>query len=193
MEKDYWQKRYRSEKTNWDIGNISPPLEKYLNQLSNKDLKILIPGSGNSYEAEFLHMKGFLSVSVIDFVDTGLINLKQRCPSFPQANLINTNFFDHTDTYDLIIEQTFFCALSPENRFNYAQKMKSLLKSTGKFIGLLFDRTFSHEGPPFGGSYEEYSKLFSPFFKINTLETCYNSFRPRRNSELFFIFENSIP
>lgn len=89
----------------------------------------------------------------------------------------------------MIIEQTFFCALNPSLRNKYAKKMNELLHPKGKIIGLLFQFPLTEDGPPFGGSENEYVKLFSNNFKIKTLETAYNSIKPREGRELFFIFE----
>lgn len=86
-----------------------------------------------------------------------------------------------------MIEQTFFCALSPTKRGDYVRKSADLLKEKGKIIGVLFNTTFEKQGPPFGGSVEEYTPLFTPFFDIKTIETCYNSIPPRQNAEVFII------
>jgi hypothetical protein len=48
----------RSNETGWDLGQVSPPLKAYIDQLTDKNLRILIPGCGNSYEAEYLLEKG---------------------------------------------------------------------------------------------------------------------------------------
>ncbi|RYF89397.1 MAG: SAM-dependent methyltransferase, partial [Chitinophagaceae bacterium] len=98
------------------------------------------------------------------------------------------DFFELHEQFDLIIEQTFFCALSPALRVAYVSHMYKLLKEEGKLAGLLFNRSFDG-GPPFGGSKEEYVKLFSPLFEIVTMEACYNSIAPRAGSELFFILK----
>jgi hypothetical protein len=66
--------------------------------------------------------------------------------------------------------------------------MHSLLSEKGKLFGLLFDFPLTEEGPPFGGSKEEYLNLFSENFTIKTLETAHNSIQPRKARELFFIF-----
>ena len=95
----------------------------------------------------------------------------------------------HQGKYDLIIEQTFFCALDPLHRSAYAIKMNELLSKSGKLVGLLFDRSFV-SGPPFGGSEEEFRKLFSQHFRLKTMERCYNSIEPRKGSELFINLEN---
>ena len=92
-------------------------------------------------------------------------------------------------TFDLILEQTFFCALDPNLRKSYVSKMEKMLNPNGKVSGLLFNFPLTEVGPPFGGSIEEYQKLFSGKFKIKTLEKAHNSIKPRADKELFFIFE----
>lgn len=187
--KQYWENKYKENATGWDIGYASTPLTTYFDQLTDKDLKILIPGGGNCYEAEYLFKKGFKNVFVIDIAKQPLLNFKKRFPDFPENNLIHDDFFNHHQKYDLIIEQTFFCALEPLLRTHYAKKMHQLLSKNGKLIGLLFSFELTEVGPPFGGSLSEYQALFYPNFIIETLEPCYNSIKPRNGNELFFIFE----
>lgn len=189
FDKDFWENKYKDQKTGWDIGTISTPLKIYFDQLENKELKILIPGGGNSYEAEYLHNKGFKNVFVIDIVNQPLINLKERIPTFPQNNLIVGDFFKHIGSYDLIIEQTFFCALDPKLRSNYVDKMYDLLNINGKLVGLLFDFELTENGPPFGGNLVDYIQIFFGKFEIKVFERCYNSIKPRQGNELFLISE----
>ncbi|WP_428223286.1 methyltransferase domain-containing protein [Flavobacterium sp.] len=188
LNSEYWENRYQNLQTGWDAGQITTPIKAYIDQLEDKNIKILIPGCGNSYEFEYLIQKGFQNTHVLDYAETPLENLKKRIPNYPKDQLILGDFFDHHETYDLIIEQTFFCALDPELRKNYAQKMYSLLKPKGKIAGLLFQFPLTESGPPFGGSKESYIELFSPLFQIRKLETAYNSIKPRQENELFFIF-----
>ncbi|MFN7099750.1 MAG: thiopurine S-methyltransferase, partial [Flavobacterium sp.] len=98
------------------------------------------------------------------------------------------DFFEHQDHYDFILEQTFFCALDPQNRPLYVSKMKELLAPKGVLFGLLFDRDFE-SGPPFGGSKLEYQSLFEKDFKIIKLEKATNSIQPRANTEVFIYFQ----
>jgi thiopurine S-methyltransferase len=192
-EKNYWSQRYEDNRTGWDIGSPSTPLKVYIDQVENKELKILIPGAGNSYEAEYLFNNGFKNVYVLDIADAPLKALKTRVPNFPSHQLIEGNFFEHTNNYDLILEQTFFCSFPPTqgNREQYAQKVQSLLNTNGKLVGLWFDvpLTGDMEKRPFGGTKDEYLKYLSPFFKVNTFETCYNSIEARQGNELFGIFQ----
>lgn len=189
LNKDYWDEKYAENKTGWNIGYISTPIKNYIDQLTDTSLKILIPGAGNSYEAEYLWNKGFKNLFILDISKQPLINFKKRVTDFPDTHLIHKDFFETEGTFDLIIEQTFFCALDPKLRRNYAIKMFDLLSNKGKLVGLLFDFELTVEGPPFGGDKEEYITYFKDLFKIKILERSYNSIKPRMNRELFFIFE----
>ncbi len=185
---DFWNNKYKNNKIGWDLAEVSPPLKVYFDQLENKEIKILIPGGGNSYEAEYLFNKGFENVFVVDVSKIALDNIKKRIPMFPDTQLIHANFFDLESTYDLVIEQTFFCAINPELRKKYATKMHLLLKPKGKLAGLLFDAVLNNNHPPFGGDRNEYLEYFQPYFEIHTMENCYNSYHNRQGKELFIKF-----
>ncbi|MFN3909365.1 MAG: methyltransferase domain-containing protein [Flavobacterium sp.] len=189
LTKEYWEGRYAENQTGWDVGSISKPLKDYIDQLENKDLRVLIPGAGNAYELEYLWEQGFTNAFVLDIAAIPLENLQKRNPKIPKNHLIETDFFQWNETYDLILEQTFFCALDPNLRAAYAQKMASLLRPNGKLVGLLFDTDFGNDFPPFGGNKEEYFSYFTPYFDILTFEKCHNSIAPRAGKELFFIFQ----
>lgn len=188
LNKEYWENRYENNDAIWDVGHISTPLKEYIDQLENKTIKILIPGAGNAYELDYLIEQGFHNVFVIDFAQQPIDAIIKRNKAL-EKHLICDDFFNHTETYDLIIEQTFFCALNPDLREKYVLKMYDLLSKKGKIAGLFFNFPLTEVGPPFGGSYEEYVNLFTEKFTIKTLEPAYNSIKPRANKELFFTFE----
>ncbi|WP_345071064.1 methyltransferase domain-containing protein [Hymenobacter fastidiosus] len=185
----YWQERYTTGRTGWDAGAITPPLREYFAQLGPSDnRRILIPGAGRAYEAEYLHRQGYENIFVADVAPGALAALQQRVPDFPAAHLLLQDFFrlPAEPPYDLIVEQTFFCALAPARRPAYAQHCASLLRPGGTLMGLLFDTDFGPvTEPPFGGSREEYHAYFAPYFDFRHFETAYNSLQPRQGRELF--------
>lgn len=186
----FWDNLYLTHDTGWDIGYPSTPLKEYIDQLQDKQEAILIPGCGNSYEAEYMLEKGFTNVTLVDISPTLTAALKTRLNRYlgKQLEIITSDFFNITGQYDLILEQTFFCALDPSLRKRYVEKMHGLLKPGGTLAGVLFSRDFEG-GPPFGGSKEEYEDLFGEKFDIRVMESCYNSIAPRMGSELFVILE----
>ncbi len=188
--KEYWDERYLNRNMGWDIGEISTPLKEFIDQLPSRDLVILVPGAGNGYEVGYLYRMGFKQVYSLDISEVPFDNFKKAYPDFPENQLLLGDFFSLEGmTFDLILEQTFFCALSPDSREKYAAKMHSLLKEDGILAGLLFDFPLKEGGPPYGGNAEEYRDLFSRYFSIRKLERAYNSIPPRQGNELFFIFE----
>lgn len=185
LSEHFWNTKYEKCETGWDIGHISTPLKAYFDQLTDKEMKILIPGCGNAYEAEYLNQLGFKNVVVLDFSKHALQQFKQRVPTFPEHHLICEDFFKHKDAYDLMVEQTFFCALHPSLRAKYAQHTAEILKPKGKLVGLLFDDVLNTDHPPFGGNKAEYLTYFTPLFDVAIMETATNSILPRAGRELF--------
>ena len=192
LSKDLWNNRYLDNDIGWDIGHASTPLKEYFDLLSDKNIKILIPGCGNSYEAEYLYDMGFKNVFLIDWAQKALDNFEKRTTDFPSEQLICGDFFKHQGQYDLIIEQTFFCAIDPSLREDYVVQMKKLLAKNGKLVGLLFNDKLYSNRPPFGGKKSNYEKLFCKHFKKVSMEKAYNSIPSRQGRELFIYIEKPI-
>ncbi len=188
LDANFWNSRWQTGHIGWDIGCASPPLTEYTQTLRDKNLAILIPGCGNAYEAEFLVANGFTNITLIDIAEEAVKRLKEKFAAFPQINVVLGDFFEHQGKYDLILEQTFFCAQVLQRRSQYVAKMHELLNPNGKLVGVLFGVDFGPTGPPFGGAIEEYRPLFSSHFEIIKLAPCYNSIKPRQGSELFIEF-----
>ncbi|MAX80961.1 MAG: SAM-dependent methyltransferase [Crocinitomicaceae bacterium] len=189
LSKEYWTNRYQDGSTGWDVGLATPPIAEYAQQLEDKSIKILVPGCGNAHEAEFLHQHGFENVFVLDISKAPLENFKKRISTFPQEHLICSDFFHHQGEYDLILEQTFFCAIDPVLREEYVKHCASLLKPGGKLVGVLWGVPMNSDKPPFGGNHSEYESLFTPYFDILVMEEARNSISPRMGNELFVIFK----
>lgn len=185
LDSTYWNDRYVTRDTGWDLGGPSTPLKAYIDQLEDKSLRILFPGAGRAYEAEHAHRQGFRNVFVMDLTDAPFKDLLSRCPDFPKAHLITGDFFAHEGRYDRIVEQTFFCALDPSLREAYVAKMSDLLVPGGALVGLLFNDPLNQDQPPFGGTRAEYMPLFRTHFPDVSMEPCYNSIAPRAGRELW--------
>lgn len=184
-----WDKRYVDGDAGWDLGYASTPLATYFNQLIDKNIRILLPGAGNAYEAEYMYNKGFVNIFVLDWSVEAINNFKKRMPGFPSSQLINDDFFEHKGQYDLIIEQTFFCAIEPALRVAYTEKMYGLLDKGGQLVGVLFDEALNKDKPPYGGNKKEYLSYFEPLFNVKEMASCYNSIEPRQGRELFINLE----
>ena len=184
LDASYWEAQYEAKTTGWDLGKVAPPIQTYVDTIADKNCSILIPGCGNSYEAEYFLEQGFTNITVVDIAPTPIAVLKEKFINNSNIQIILGDFFEHQGKYDLVLEQTFFCALPPTMRQKYVWKMHQLLTDKGILAGLLFNRTFE-SGPPFGGSKEEYELLFAATFDFLKMDVSENSIAPRANSELF--------
>ena len=186
----FWQQRYEEDSIGWDMGQVSPPLKAYIDQLPEaaKNQAVLVPGAGNAYEVSYLHEQGFTNVTLVDFAPAPIAAFAERYPDFPAKHLICADFFELSPEqyqFDWVLEQTFFCAINPSRRDEYVEQMAALLKPNGKLIGLLFDKDFGRDAPPFGGTTDEYQQRFATHFDIEIMEPSYNSHPARQGSELF--------
>ncbi|MEC4114567.1 methyltransferase domain-containing protein [Myroides pelagicus] len=188
--KSYWESRYLEQSDHWNAKGITTPIKDYIDQLSNKDLEILIPGLGHGHELLYLHEHGFSNINGLDLTDLAVQQTVEHFPQFPVEKVILSDFFSHEGQYDLILEQTFFCSLPLDLREKYVMKMRDLLKPQGKLVGVLFDCIFAGDEPPFGGSLSAYKDLFDQEgLSIQVMERAYNSIKPRENREVFIIIE----
>ncbi len=186
LDETYWRARYLKGDTPWDIGCASPALVRFCQALPHKQVRILIPGAGFAHEAEWLWRHGFRNTFVCDWVEAAFAPLRQRVPDFPAEQMLVRDFFALEDTFDLILEQTFFCALPPARRPEYVRQCARLLPPGGVLAGLLFASHFPFQGPPFGGTEATYRRLLPPCFKIEEMALTPHSIAPRRGNELFF-------
>jgi SAM-dependent methyltransferase len=186
---EYWNRLFEKGRLGWDMGSVSPPLKAYFDQLTDRSLKILIPGSGRGWEAEYLFRLGFTNVFYHDFSPLAHRSFLERVPDFPKENRLYEDFFLLKGKYDLVVEQAFFSSIPVDKRAAYVRQVLQLLKPGGKFVGLLFNHHFTEKGPPFGGSYDEYKALFFNLFNVKVFADCYNSVKPRQGREFFFILQ----
>lgn len=186
LDAQYWDNRYQKKETGWDAGSITTPIREFIDQWPDKQAAVLVPGCGNSHEAAYFLEKGFTNITLIDIAPglTAVLREKFKEKVGKAIHIITGDFFELKGQFDLIIEQTFFCALDPSLRGAYAKKMKTLLAPGGVLVGVMFNKEFP-AGPPFGGNVDEYKKLFSQFFEIIKMESCYNSIPPRAGTEIF--------
>ncbi len=191
LDQEFWDERWKNGQTGWDLGTPSPPLCDFAKHFPDKSARVLIPGCGNAHEAGYLWSIGYRNIDLVDISPRAVQRMKDRYASMEGPGIHCSDFFDWKGQYDLILEQTFFCALPPERRADYSAHCAKLLAPGGVLAGVLFASQFEQPGPPFGGSAGEYQALFSRDFDILTLEPCYNSIPPRAGNELFVLLRRN--
>jgi SAM-dependent methyltransferase len=187
----FWDNKWKQGQTGWDLKGVSPAIKLYIDSITDKNLRILIPGCGNAYEAEYLLTQDFNHVTVIDIAPTLINQLSAKLKPYIEAKKLHVvcgDFFEQEATFDIIIEQTFFCAINPKQRVDYVKHMHKLLNPGGKLVGLLFNTEFNG-GPPFGGNTKEYIAYFKTHFQHISFSPCINSITPRAGKEVWMEIE----
>lgn len=180
---NYWDSRYLDQDTGWDIGCHNTIHTDYITHIDDKSVRILEPGAGNAYTTAYLYSQGYYNTYALDYARTAKSIFLEKNPAFPKDQYLTQDFFELHELFDVVLEQTFFCAIDPKRRHDYVNKMYNILNPKGKIYGVLFDFK-KNEGPPYGGSKEEYVDLFGSKFNILRLESSKNSIPQRQGIEL---------
>ncbi|OIP99392.1 MAG: thiopurine S-methyltransferase [Zetaproteobacteria bacterium CG2_30_46_52] len=147
-----WEGMYQAEQTGWDRGQASPALAQWLasEHLADKSQRILIPGCGRGYEVIALAKLGF-NVTAIDIAPSAIAALNQ---GLAEAGVYATTIcgdiftYDAQHKFDVVYEQTCLCAIRPDEREAYAQKLSEWLKFSGKLLFSMM-QTGVQGGPPY--------------------------------------------
>ena len=166
-EKDYkcedWQRHYEENDLGWDLGQVAPPFVKLWQEEKLPLGKVLVPGCGRGHEVVFLAENGF-DVTAIDFSSGAVTYLKNALKKRNlEGRILHQDFFSlyesHEGVYDLVLEQTFFCAISPKQRRDYVLNVSRILKPGGILVGLFY-HTDEQGGPPYNTTREDIEMHF---------------------------------
>ena len=181
-----WQRHYDEDDLGWDLGHVAPPFVDLLESNAIMPCKTLVPGCGRGHEVIFLAENGF-DLTAVDY-SIGAVNHLNSVILERKLNIkvLNLDFFEldstHDRLYDLLIEQTFFCAISPSQRPLYVETVARILKKGGMIAGLFY-HTGQEGGPPFNTTRQDIIKYFSGSFEIRELIRAKNSAEKRRDKE----------
>ena len=189
-EKDYkcedWQRHYEENDLGWDLGQVAPPFVKLWQEEKLPLGKVLVPGCGRGHEVVFLAENGF-DVTAIDFSSGAVTYLKNALKKRNlEGRILHQDFFSldesHEGVYDLVLEQTFFCAISPKQRRDYVLNVSRILKPGGMLVGLFY-HTDEQGGPPYNTTREDIEMHFSKKFEIQELDKTSLSTEQRKDKE----------
>ena len=181
-----WQRHYDEDDLGWDLGHVAPPFVDLLESNAIMPCKTLVPGCGRGHEVIFLAENGF-DLTAVDY-SIGAVNHLNSVILERKLNIkvLNLDFFEldstHDCLYDLLIEQTFFCAISPSQRPLYVETVARILKKGGMIAGLFY-HTGQEGGPPFNTTRQDIIKYFSGSFEIRELTQAKNSAEKRKDKE----------
>jgi len=182
-----WQRHYDENDLGWDLGQVAPTFVSLLESNTISPCKTLVPGCGRGHEVIFLAENGF-DVTAVDYSIGAFNHLNSTIleRKLNNSKVLNLDFFQldstHDGLYDLLIEQTFFCAISPFQRPLYVETVTRVLKKGGMIAGLFY-HTGQEGGPPFNTTQDHIIKHFSGSFEIRELVRAKNSAEKRKDKE----------
>lgn len=187
-----WQKHYDEEDLRWDLGEVSPPLRHYIKVNQIIKGRALVPGCGQGHEVVYLAQNGF-AVTAVDYTKGATQRLAHNLArNRVSAEVICINFFnlglEHLNRYNLMFEQTFFCAIHPTLRNHYVNLVSRILKPGGLLVGIFYE-TGEEDGPPFNTTRANILRHFSGPFQINQLEKTNRSAERRQGKEWFAVLK----
>jgi len=193
---EYWEKSYKSGEMGWDIGEPTPIFKNWI-QTQKESLSICILGAGNGWDALHFAEKGH-EVTAVDFAKSAVLNMNVAAAKRGlQLNILHADIFNldkiFTNTFDIVLEYTCFCAIDPDQRKDYIRLVNNILNPFGKFVGLLFpiDKKLNDDGPPFGVDINSTIELFEKYFILVKKEIPAQSIERRKGREIFVILEKN--
>lgn len=159
-----WDARYVDRDTPWDIGAVSPPLLAFhAAGTLPTGRRVLIPGCGSGHEVRHLASMGYEAVGA-DYSPMAVERASALTSGLSGASVICANLLAAPPVgmplFDWAFDQTFFCAVEPSQRPQYAQAMGRWLRNGGELWALSF-RVPAQGGPPFDSTPEDFVTLLT--------------------------------
>ncbi len=181
-----WQKHYDDNDLAWDLGEVAQPFVRLWEDNVLQPGTLIVPGCGQGHEVIYFAERGF-RVTGVDY-SPGAVKLLGESLKHKDLNaqVLHRDFFEletaHDQGYDAMLEQTFFCAIRPDQRPAYVETVSRILKSGGLLFGLFYE-TGEEGGPPFNTTEADIRNHFSGAFDIERLEKCSFSSEKRKDKE----------
>ncbi|GFP83131.1 probable thiol methyltransferase 2 [Phtheirospermum japonicum] len=161
-----WDECWKEGLTPWDLGSPTPVLVHLHNTGSLPKGRALVPGCGSGHDVVAIAC-GERHVVGLDISNNAIKKAAELSSGLPNAEhftFLKTDFFTWcpTELFDLIFDYTFFCAIEPDLRLLWAEKMSNLLKPDGELITLMYPIDNHEGGPPYKVSIADYEEVLRP-------------------------------
>lgn len=187
----FWDAIYQSGRTGWDLGQPNPVFHRVLKSGKFTPGKLLILCAGHGYDARMFARHGF-EVTAVDFSSEAIQEMHNLEDPHAPLEILQTDIFEMPETmaglYDYVLEYTCFCAIDPQRRNEYVEKITRLLKPGGTYIALAFPISAHTGGPPYAVSSDELvTPLAEQGFELIKREIPSDSVPDRRGREELII------
>lgn len=186
-----WEQAWNEGRTPWDQGASSPALEELVANDEVPNGRGLVPGCGSGYDVLTLasaerHVTG---IDLSEVAKERFEILRAKAQVSPNhARVITADFFTfQASPFDFVWDYTFLCAIEPEMRSAWQQKVHSLLKPNGSLFVLVFPTAPLHDDPnrpPYVLSTALITEVLGPSFRLQSEMAAQNSLGNRSGKEI---------
>ncbi len=185
-----WQEAWEENRTPWDAGASAPALQKLVDSGELPGGRALVPGAGSGYDVLTLASAERKAVG-LDLAPGAQRRFEalRDAEGVPesQAEMVVANFFEWQpdEPFDVIWDYTFLCAIEPEMRTRWVERVDELLAPDGELVTLIFPVVDKDpdDGPPYALSPQLVRGLVAPRFEPIYLEPVEHSHPGREGKE----------
>ncbi|CAI5939478.1 unnamed protein product [Closterium sp. NIES-64] len=188
-----WDKAWQASTTPWDLGGVTPAVAALVAAEEGSPLhlppsirRVLVPGCGTGYDVEAFASNG-REATGLDIAPSAVAHAEKRVEGASNRAamaFVCGDFFEYrpAQPVDAVFDYTFFCALPPSLRGEWAAKTAELLAPHGVLFTLMFPIDGHEGGPPYAVSKDSYAEVLEPLgFTAEDLPTV--SVLPRQGKE----------
>jgi SAM-dependent methyltransferase len=177
----HWNQRYAEGRTFWDLGGPPPALRRLLAE-DRRRRRVMVPGAGRGHDAIAWAEAGH-DVVAVDFAPLAVAVARELASvRGVTMEVLEGDIFalpaSLEGSFDLVWEQTCFCAIPVERRGDYARAMAAVLRPGGQLVALLWNHG-NAGGPPFDVRREDVERVFSPLFSVERIDVVTDSIAGR--------------
>lgn len=148
----FWNAKYEEQNTPWDLGEVSDAVRLLAERYFPPQGRVLVPGCGRGHEVIWLAERGY-RVTAVDFADEAIRHLREQASLHRvHPDILHDDIFllpaQLNSRFDVLLEQTCFCAIDPSLRDEYERLAHRVLKPGGQLLGV-FMEVEGVEGPPY--------------------------------------------
>ncbi len=189
----FWQSLYEKGRTGWDLGGPTPVFRRIAEGERFQPGRMIVVGAGRGYDARLFARHGY-QVTAVDFAPAAIRELRARNDPLAPVVVIDADIFDLNSIFfggfDYVLEYTFYCAIDPQRRPEYAAVVSQLLAPGGHFMALAFPIGEQEGGPPFAVDADELIGLLEDKgLRLEHRETPPDSVAGRRGREELLILQ----
>jgi SAM-dependent methyltransferase len=174
-----WRERWLIGRTGWDQGQAHGEMGRLLEHASLEGrlptgARIFSAGCGRAHNEAWLAGHGY-SVDAVDAVPEAIEGARALYSELHSLHLEVADVFATaapTQPYAAVFDRAMLCALQPQHRAAYVQKISEKLEEGGLVMAILFRLTRSPDGPPFSVNEDEARELFAPRFDLVHASSC---------------------